>query len=340
MMDALLSRLQGQVQRAFSFDELYREFKGAFPDRYSHSDGGFAFLASWLEGMKSQGHVSFTLAKYVLKGRHTFPAEIRLPQKRKKKTERTVRQWHPLLLGEDKGAKPDRIDYLEKLDTFLKQKPKDLAYVPIKARSLQIFGDEKLLGDKANLKTGQVLKLLTLDHLHCYVPSAYFLFSTQYDNDSRKVLIVENSETFHVMHLRNLENQRYRAVVYGAGNSFIRNAPFLETLHPVGGAGEFSYFGDIDIPGLEIPMKAQNALKRVGSEIVLAPATELYRETFAQGYAADVGYEKLHAWEKGQDCDVRKWTHDWLLHDRELATQIEQLVTKHKRLAQEWIGLS
>jgi hypothetical protein len=163
--------------------------------------------------------------------------------------------------------------------------------------------------------------------------------SRQFDNDSQKVLVVENSETFHVMQERNERSQEYRAIVYGAGNTFYKNSPCLDTLQPDNGKGRFFYFGDIDIPGFEIPMNAQNTLERVGSKIELLPAIDLYQETFDKGAAAKVQYERLHAWEKNEDCDVRAFAHRWLLQDRPLAERIEALVTTHKRLAQEWIGL-
>jgi hypothetical protein len=339
-MDALLSELKLLKQSSVTLDELYGAFKRAFPERLALGDGGYGSLFAWLDQMKSKGEVRFSNAgPRILKGRFSFPDTIRVNQPAKKKAASPQRQWHPLLVGEDKGASPQRRLFLEKLDTFLKQQPKGGKVVPIKARSLQIFGDEKLLGKRANLKTGYVTTNLHLSDLNCYVPDAYFLVSTQFDNDSRKVLVVENSETFHVMKERNEVSSEYRAIVYGAGNTFYKNSPYLDTLQPPNGHGQFYYFGDIDIPGLEIPMNAQSTLRRVGSEIELLPALGLYQETFDRGAAADVHYEKLHAWEKNEDCDVRAFVHQWLLRDRALAERVEALVTTHKRLAQEWIGL-
>jgi hypothetical protein len=339
-MDALLSELKLLKQTSVTLDELYGAFRRAFPERLALADGGYSSLLAWLDQMKSKGEVRFSNAgPRIFKGRFSFPDTVRLKQPAKKKSPVPQRQWHPLLVGEDKGVSPQRRLFLEKLDTFMKQQQKDENVVPIKARSLQIFGDEKLLGKRANLKTGYVTTNLQLSDLNCYVPNAYFLVSRQFENDSPKILVVENSETFHVMNERNELSREYRAIVYGAGNTFYKNAPYLDTLQPENESGQFLYFGDIDIPGFEIPMNAQTTLHAVGSKIELLPAIALYKETFEKGAAADVAYERLHAWEKNEDCDVRAFVHRWLLQDRPLAERIEGLVTKHKRLAQEWIGI-
>lgn len=341
MSTVFLEALKGRAQAKLDFGEVYEVFRTTLPDQYMHSDGGLSALKRLLEELKGLGEVRFSNApaKSVLKGRHSFPSEIALKRDPKPKKEKAVRQWDYRILSATIGADPRREAFLIKLDSFLKQMPKDLPVLPIKARSLQIFGDEKELGKRmADKRTGKVLKDLTLDDLRCYIPRAFFLFTELVPSQSKRVLIVENSETFYVLKERNRQTLEWCALVYGAGNAFIKNGPFLDDLRTITGAEEFFYFGDIDIPGFDIPMKAQQVLTEYGSDIVLKPHLDHYRDCLVKGLPAPTDYKRLFPWERNQPCDIRTWTHDWFLEARSIYEAVDSVVLQARRIAQEWIA--
>lgn len=345
MTDVFYKMLKAEAKNPILFEDVHRIFLSSSPGARSSNDNGISSLLLALEAMKEQGAVRYSSAVSgtIPLGRHNVPAEIRITKDKKPKVEIPARQWDSRILSEALNARGERLNFLTKLDSFLKQMPKDLPIVPIKARSLQIFGDEKALSLRAATelrRTGNILEHLTPYDLRCYVPDEHYFVYSSFAGAASSILVVENSETYHLMKERNRSTDTYRAIVYGAGNAFSVKAPHIVSLAKSLGADTLFYFGDIDAPGFQIAHKASAAIESSGSSLALLPAVELYRECVEIGIPQPSGYGTRYDWENKRDCDTRMWVQTWLDRDVPLFNQIDKIVSTQKRLAQEWIGLS
>lgn len=156
-------------------------------------------------------------------------------------------------------------------------------WVPARERSLQLFGDEKLL-DSARV-SGLFSGRITLDDIDCfYVPEP--LNGVRICKESNgPILIIENSTTFFTIQKFNRYHKRYSAVVYGRGK-LMKNAGLatdsleevreeVADLHDMRKLPEVHYFGDIDPEGISIPLEI-NRIREIHDLSLLVPATDLY----------------------------------------------------------------
>lgn len=159
------------------------------------------------------------------------------------------------------------------INNFLLKRRGSLTLVPVKERSLEIFGDEKRLdvlriGDYL---FGGRLSLATIGAFVVPFPLAYRSPKVT----GLPILIVENHNTFWSFGEWNETMKRYSAVVYGVGEAF-RNteAALLQVLLDVGGVG-VEYFGDLDPTGVEIPLSFNRSVRDKAA--MVAPALDLYQ---------------------------------------------------------------
>ncbi|MDO8942648.1 MAG: DUF2220 family protein, partial [Desulfobacterales bacterium] len=222
--------------------------------------------------------------------------------------------WVPEL-GFWPELKPGQLTAAKCINDFLLKRRGSLRIVPIKERSLQIFGDEKRLD---MMRTGETLfmgrlKLETLGAFAVPLPLPY----RQADAPGQPVLVVENHNSFWSFGEWNHDIRKYAAVVYGSGEAFrLTGAALGQVLREVDGIGAL-YLGDLDVKGVRIPAEF-NAAPRGDSPLV-QPAMELYAWLLANGLrreksecrggtlihatnwlGAELG-EKVHAmWQEGR----------------------------------------
>jgi hypothetical protein len=198
--------------------------------------------------------------------------------------------------------------------------------VPIKERSLQIFGDEKRL-DALLVTTLFRSGRMTLDLLRCELigeplgwrrgPAAAA---------AQPILVIENAATWHSYCRWNAECGRFSAVVYGKGFQSATCIHYIaDVFAELGGTRRVVYFGDIDPPGLQIPFQASAYAQAHG-----LPPVEPHLWSYRQ--LLDVGQGKETDWD-GEPADP--FCADWL---GELAEPVRRLFARGKRLAQEHIG--
>lgn len=214
---------------------------------------------------------------------------------------------------------------LRRLNEFLRQGG-CREVVPIKERSLQIFGDEKrldMLADSALFQAGR----LSLARLRCEVvaePLGWKRGPTA--AAGQPVIVLENAATWHSYARWNEATAQFSAVIYGGGNRFVDGVGFLaEIFRELGGPHPVFYFGDLDAAGLAIPQRASRRAQELGLPPI-QPHLRSYRQllTFADEAAhtsdGDVVDNKLCAWLG------------------ELAAPAGDLLASGRRLAQEHIG--
>lgn len=164
-------------------------------------------------------------------------------------------------------------------DFLLRRPPASLMLVPIKERSLEIFGDEKRLDA---LRTGDTLfkGRLPLATLGAYVVPTPLPYRAT-NAPGRPVLVVENHCSFWSLGEWNQRAKRYAAIAYGAGGSFQSSGDALaQVLRETGGSIAL-YLGDLDPAGLRIPSDFNS--KRSPAQTEVRPALNGYRWLLANG---------------------------------------------------------
>ena len=236
--------------------------------------------------------------------------------------------WHPLLnfaAGEHNRL---RLESAKRINEWLKTDPDLSLIVPIKERSLEIFGDEKRL-DQLRGGTTTLFGQLSLTALACRVCPVPLPFeSGPAAARGRPILIVENNDTWASFSQWNRGMARYAAVAYGGGGhgkSLGYDETFIDELLARFESTALFYFGDIDPRGLHIASRA--AERRAQRQACpLRPAATLYGWLVAHGARTD-----LKRKERASPADLA-----WL--PEELREPVETLFAARRRIPQEALG--
>jgi len=255
-----------------------------------------------------------------------LPRFVTVPLKNGTEPSLTSVVWHPSLSWvPDARLTPAQHDALEQINRWLYTN-RDPLVVPMRERSLEIFGHEKRL--ERLLTTGLFAPdRLTLDLLR--TRRALVRFTTEHVGDGDGLLVVENSDTFDsvVTALSRDTGHRIGTVGWGAGSAFEASVLSIARLdRPI---RTVCYFGDLDEKGLQIPANASTLTATAGLPEI-RPAVGLYQALLELATPQD-GQRRLTA--HAADALAR-----WLApHHRQLAAT--HLVAGG-RLAQEAVGLS
>jgi hypothetical protein len=231
--------------------------------------------------------------------------------------------WRPELrfAAEERDWGPRRLEDLLAINRFLSNAA-GRPVVPLRERSVQLFGDEKRLGtllsDPRLFGPGR----LTLDLLRARRTSPPFIRRDR-DDRSRDALIVENWDSFETL---SAHGPPVGVVLYGAGAHITAALPSLLDNQPTA----LWYFGDLDLAGLLIAARANEAARTLGLGPV-RPAVELYRLLLEHGTPqraagatrSATSIERATAW----------------LEDGDLAVAVRLLLDWGQRLAQEQVGV-
>ncbi len=216
---------------------------------------------------------------------------------------------------------------LRQVNDFLKGRAQELEIVPIKERSLQIFGDEKRLDVLLSSALFRPGRLDLTTHLKCEsigVPLAWKRGPSV--ACAQPIIAIENAATWHSYCRWNTERGYFSAVVYGDGNRFVDGIRYLkDLLVELGGTRRILYFGDLDPQGLLIPQEASVRALAVG-----LPAIEPHLWSYKQLLSLGSGFGQVCAGEPPSSTLC-----DWL---GSLAEPTRQLFAAGQRLAQERIG--
>ena len=216
---------------------------------------------------------------------------------------------------------------LLKLNDFLLKQPKSQLIVPIKERSLEIFGDEKRLDalqSTSLFRNGR----LNLEHdLQCEIIGEPLGWRRgPMEAAAQPIIVIENAATWQSYCRLNSERKLFSAVVYGCGNRFADGTRYLADIFAeLGGTRRIYYFGDLDPQGLLIPQEASTHTQAVGWPAV-EPHLWSYRELLK------LGKDHGQSWEGEPPSSTLC---DWL---GECAEPARQVFASSQRLAQEHVG--
>ena len=232
--------------------------------------------------------------------------------------------WEPELafVGEERiGAAAE--DLLA-LNRFLAEGGRNRPEVPIKERSLQIFGDEKRLDAlvaTALFRPGR-LSLATLRSRLVPEPLGWHRGA----RPDGPVIVLENAATWDSYRRWNERSPQFAAVIYGRGLSFVDAVGGVpDIFREVGGVRPIEYFGDLDPAGLEIPWRASRRAEAGGLPVV-RPHGWSYRRLL------ELGVGREGPWD-GEP--VREEALHWLGESAALA---RDLFDRRRRIAQEHLG--
>ncbi|NOJ81071.1 DUF2399 domain-containing protein [Myxococcus xanthus] len=201
---------------------------------------------------------------------------------------------------------------------------------PLKYRSLQLTGDEKML---ASLATTSLFgpSRLTLELLAC-LPDALPL-AWEAVGDGGRMLIFENAGPFAVARrvLAELEARQYDLVAYGGGRSLLAALGHLKTIErPV---QSIHYVGDLDDAGLDIAFAARKCAKELGLPALLA-ADELHRQMLlaAEAFGYSLGWPSQERFSNS----ARERSLDII--SPSLRNQVHNLLRAGRRIPEEVLG--
>jgi hypothetical protein len=319
-LEALLSSQRKRVP----LDELRRHYFSLYPDVQNSPDRGVLLLRA-LKELEADGAISLPAAgSWEQAGSPALPLWITL--KSAPRSNVSVNHadviWAPEL-GFWPELRPSQLSALRPINDFLLRRRGAFSLVPIKERSLEIFGDEKRLD---NMCTGDFLfrGRLPLSTLGCFrVPQP--LPYRKVNTPGKPVLVVENHNTYWSFAEWNETTRRYTAVIYGGGENFrLTGRALRQAMHETK-ATSAEYFGDLDPKGLSIPVDFNRSVEP-GYPTVSA-ALPLYRWLLSNG----VRREK-------PECAtyVAGLAAAWL--DAELAAELEAIWSAGRWLPQEALG--
>lgn len=269
-----------------------------------------------------------------------------LPEKRPVRAEEPMPRWHHelnWLAREWQRATPKQRTAYTALNLWRKSDP-DLFAVPIRERALEIFGT---FGSETDFpmpeKTFDELKSGPLfsdpdrldEIIRTFRPPPPLLTETfpleEADGRYRRVgtgdvlLVVENATTWWSLVECLPEQHRLGYVAWGLGSTFRASVRAITAEHRV---SEIRYFGDLDLSGVRIPLKASHTASQLGLPAV--QPTEVLYETLLS-----LGRSRI-AKETPADAAEASELANWLPAQHRTATM--NLLVEGRRLAQEWVG--
>lgn len=234
--------------------------------------------------------------------------------------------WLPAMAFARKLQRASDVQAAAAINDFLVKNRHELQLVPLKERSLQIFGDEKALDRRCRAGTlfsGQ-LKLQAIGAFDPPPPLPYETIGVP----GLPVLLLENHHTYWTFSTWNSASRRYSAVVYGAGWVISRCGEAVSVVMRLTGGTAVEYFGDIDPTGFSIALKLAGQVASAGLP-ELRPATELYRWALENGTRTALKRPPSRA----QLDEAKRWL------PQDLHAPLQELYAAGKRIPQETLGV-
>lgn len=159
--------------------------------------------------------------------------------------------WVPELaaLASQHGLKP----YWGQVNEWLKKTRNcDLDSIPVKERSFEIFGNEKLL--ETILASTIIKRGIVSEDIFCSYRTKEPIKFISYSH-GQPCIVIENRDTFHSFCRANDKAKIYSIIAYGCGRSFTSTWDDLQNVCSEYGCPFIEYFGDVDKEGIKIPFE-------------------------------------------------------------------------------------
>jgi hypothetical protein len=234
--------------------------------------------------------------------------------------------WHPeLAWAATAQLSPTQRQFVERVNQFLADGGTRRPVIPLRERSLELCGDEKRLErllDTALFAPGR----LTLELLRA--ERVFEPFAAHRLNPRPLLLVVENATTYRTLSAYLPPNGAVGLVGFGRGWQFVTSIGSVPDVRPP--VSQIRYFGDLDVNGLSIPVKA-TAVARSMALPVVQPAAGLYRLLLTHGTPSERSRDARHV-TRGAASELACWL------PTDLRTPVVELLSHGSRIAQEWVG--
>lgn len=326
-----LRALKRTGRRRIPLDMLRREFASACPELAEQPDRRTR-LAEALLNAADTGEILLPKQRrsWDHAGGAALPGFVMLAGPRQPRPPVVIAgyAWHPLLSFAAGERNRLRLESAKRINEWLKSDPDLSLIVPIKERSLEIFGDEKRL-DQLRGGTTNLFGQVSLSSLGCRLCPIPLPFDAGPGAArGQPILVIENNDTWASFSAWNRGVGRYAAVAYaggGHGKSLAYDELFIDELINRFQAKGLFYFGDLDPAGLRIASRAAERRALRGS-LALQPAASLYAWLLDRGTRTS-----LQRTEKATAADLA-----WL--PEHLRDPVEALFAEGLRIPQESLG--
>jgi hypothetical protein len=299
--------------------------------RWSH-------LEQWLSILQNQQKISYSNnpQNYDLSAKIPLPYQIKVKIERNNEATDNNYVWSPELLPfvDKKGIKQKTEENLIKIDQFLKKNRSKLIEIPIKERSLQIFGDEKYLDSFIKNRENGTELLKILKCFHTYEPIHGKNFVSYLHNS---ILILENRDTFYgfLKSQESMSKPYYRGVFYGQGgvilNSFHNIIKYLDE------STQVYYFGDIDKGGITIAVNLIKAWREMEPKRQIEIANEYYAKII--DFYQKSGFSILATSKMKPNLPLAQISKESLsIFDSIVSEKIWEIMSKKERIPQEFLN--
>ncbi len=217
---------------------------------------------------------------------------------------------------------------LRAIDGYLGNASGNEILLPIKERSLQIFGDEKRLDELFRNSIIFGNGRLGLEDLGCYLVPEPLPWSRGARRDG-PVIVIENAATWESFRQWDRRRPQFSAIVYGGGERFREGVRHLsEIFREIGGERPLYYFGDLDAAGLRIPRLADKTARQEGW-IGVRPHSKSYAQLIDRIAMVSPKPQPNKDWPSDADFS-------WL---NGFSEKVRPLLRQYGRIAQEWLNL-
>lgn len=327
---ALAAAVTAAGRQGAPLEDLWHAAFAVEPELASSVDRRSRLLAS-LERLAGSGRIRpwpTRRARFERSSLPSLPLVVRAPPTAAR--ERPIRpvlpaELRPELAGARKldRIRADEVATLIAVNEFLREFDASRPPVPVRERSLEIFGDEKRLESIRGQRL-YVIGVLSDELLRCFEVHPPFVYLRV--SDVPTALVLENHHTYDsACRLLKTDPRDVGAVVYGAGRAFCASVTYLADLDPA--VKQAYYFGDLDSAGLSIPASAHLVGQSVGVAPVV-PAVGLYRALLASPHR-----RPANAVSAGAVAGLIAWLPE------ELQAETSELLTSGWWLPQEAVGL-
>lgn len=239
--------------------------------------------------------------------------------------------------------------YIKIISNYLREyKDKSNEFISINERSYELFGDEKLLKDQDKFSEKlDILNTIGISEvdLHCksnYEPLLVILSSSFYSKSARKILIIENLDTFWTFQKIIFKDKIISDIdmlIYGHGNKITGGFKTYEQ-YEITGNDEVLYFGDIDSAGLRFFLKLKRGFPNLNFKLFGKAYEMLMDATLDKHKLTNRGefQEKLQEDSLNEILDMfHKTKHKTVIRDMiEKQTYIPQEALNYAILKERW----
>jgi hypothetical protein len=284
-------------------------FRAACPDAGEHVDRR-TYLREALDALATAGRLKLPASKsqWDRFGQPPLPEYIALASERTRSVAAEI-NWLPELAFAWDVKDAGRRRLLEQLNDFLIRHGEFEVLSPYNERSLQIFGDEKVIAGL--LENGRLFGELPLDRIGAYVPDVPLVHARVLGAPvGRPGLVVENRHSYESFLRWNDSRRAYRLIVCGDGLAVIGQVAAIGELAYDLDVTTLEYVGDLDPMGVHVATMLADKFANIADSPPIVPAIPFYRYLLEYGRRRALDGSKRQVCSFGWLCDLESAVRD------------------------------